>query len=100
MHPQRPHAAYDQSTPTRRGGGTLDNTKGFTSFMKCSTRISYPLFSPIHPRNTVTSILVVLPKLRSEEMRVERGRTAAVVNLVTRSTRGGQRRASYNTSLG
>ena len=41
------------------------------------------------------AILPILPKLRGEEVQVERRRTAAVVRLVMGSTRGGLRRGNY-----
>ena len=81
-HLQRPHAAYYQSTRTRRGGITTYHANGVTSYMKGSPRISYPLFSPIHPKTTAVTILVFLRKFRGKKMWVERRRTTAVVLLL------------------
>ena len=50
--------------------------------MKGSQRISYPLLSPILPKNTARTVLVRLCKLRGKKMWVERRRTTTVVLLL------------------
>ena len=90
QHLQRPHVAYYQSTPTRRGGFTTYHAGGVTRYMKGSPRISYPLFSPIflqYTAVTTVTILVFFCNLRGKKMWVERRR--AVVLLLVGSVRKG-----------
>ena len=53
--------------------------KGATSYVKGRSRIRHPLFSPINPKQVVAkSSLVLVRKLRGEEVPVERRRRVVV----------------------